>query len=82
MEALTFRGTWELVSTPTDVVVVSCRWVFNLKYRPDGSVNRYKARLVPRDILRHMASIILRHSRQLPILMTVIHLMIQEDIKD
>ena len=45
IETLTFRGTWELVSTPTDVVV-SCCWVFTLKYHPDGSVDRYKARLV------------------------------------
>ena len=46
MEALSFRETWELVSTPTDAVVVGCRWVFTLKYRLDGFVDRYKARLV------------------------------------
>jgi len=45
MEALTSRETWELVSTPTNTVV-GCRWVFTLKYRPDGSVDRYKVRLV------------------------------------
>jgi len=28
MKALTFRETWELVSTPTDSVVVGCRWFF------------------------------------------------------
>ena len=44
MKALTFRGTWELISVPTDVV--SCHWVFTLKYCPNGSVDRYKARLV------------------------------------
>ena len=27
-------------------MVVGCRWVFTLKYRPDRSVNRYKAMLV------------------------------------
>jgi len=46
MEALPSRGTWELISAPTDAVVVGCRWVFALKYRPDGSVDRYKVRLV------------------------------------
>ena len=35
-----------MVSTLTDAVVVSCRWVFALKYRPDRSVDRYKARFV------------------------------------
>ena len=43
MDALVSRGTWELVSAPTDTVVVSC-WVHTLKYHPDGSVDRYKAR--------------------------------------
>ena len=46
IEALTFRETWELVSAPTDIVIVGCRWVFTLKYRLDGSVDRYKAILV------------------------------------
>ena len=46
MKALTSRETWELVSAPTDAVLVDCRWVFTLKYRPDDSVDRYKARLV------------------------------------
>ena len=46
MEAFAFRGTWELVFALTDAVVVGCRWVFALKYQPDGSVDRYKVRLV------------------------------------
>ena len=46
MEALASRGTWELVSAPTNTVVVGCRWVFALKYLPDGSVDKYKAKVV------------------------------------
>ena len=46
MKALTCRKTWELVSAPIDAVVVCCHWVFTLKYRPDGSLDRYKARLM------------------------------------
>jgi len=46
IEALVSRETWELISAPTDVVVVGCCWVFVLKYRPDGSVDRYKDMLV------------------------------------
>jgi len=45
MDALASRETWELVSAPT-TVIVSCRWVFIVKYRPDGFADRYKARLV------------------------------------
>jgi len=44
--ALISRGTWELVSAPKDAIVVGCRWVYNLKYHHDGSVDRYKAKLV------------------------------------
>jgi len=43
MDTPVFRGTRELVSAPIDVVIVGCRWVYTLKYRPDGSVDRYKA---------------------------------------
>jgi len=46
MEALAFRETWELVSAPTDAVVVGFRWVFVLKYHPDGFMDRYKVRPV------------------------------------
>jgi len=46
MEALASRGTWEFVSALKDAVVVGCCWVFTLKYRPDGYVDKYKVRLV------------------------------------
>ena len=65
MDALAFRETWELVSTPTDAIIVGCCWVFTLKYLPDGFMDRYKARLWPKVMLRHMALILLKHSRQL-----------------
>jgi len=46
MEAFTSRGTWELVSAPTNTVVGGYRWVFTLKYRSNRSVHRYKVRFV------------------------------------
>jgi len=52
MEALISQGTWELVSAPTDAVVVGCRWVYTLKNRPDGSVDRYNARLVAKGYIQ------------------------------
>jgi len=46
MKALTSKGTWELVSAPTEAVIVGCHCVFTLKYRPDGSVDKHKVRFV------------------------------------
>ena len=47
MEALRSRGTWELVTCPIGSIV-TCRSVFIVKYKQDGSVDHYKARLVAR----------------------------------
>jgi hypothetical protein len=38
----------ELVSFPPDADVVGCRCLFTVKYKPDGSIDRYKARLCAR----------------------------------
>jgi len=46
--ALEQNQTWELVPKPKDVKPISCRWVYKIKHRPDGSIERYKARLVAR----------------------------------
>ena len=46
MQALVFRGTWDLIFRPVGINVVICRWVFTVKYKPDGMVDRYNARLV------------------------------------
>ena len=46
--ALMERQTWKLVPRPRDTNIVTCRWIFTVKYNPDGTINRYKARLVAR----------------------------------
>ena len=52
IEALQSQGTWELVSCPHASTVVGCRWVFAIKYPPNGSIDRYKARLVAKDFIQ------------------------------
>ena len=42
------RGTWEVVPRPTDRRIVSCKWVYRVKYDADGNITHYKARLVAR----------------------------------
>ena len=46
MRALHQNGTWELVPLPPHKKTVGCKWVFSVKFNPDGSVERLKARLV------------------------------------
>jgi hypothetical protein len=46
--ALQQTRTWNLVPRPPDVNIVGSKWVFKTKQLPDGSVDKYKARLVAR----------------------------------
>jgi hypothetical protein len=46
--ALERTGTWDLVSPPSRVCPITCKWVYKIKTRSDGSLERYKARLVAR----------------------------------
>lgn len=48
IDALQQNQTWDFVPKPRDVKPISCKWVYKLKRRPDGSIERYKARLVAR----------------------------------
>ncbi|KAJ0583006.1 putative RNA-directed DNA polymerase [Helianthus annuus] len=44
--ALQDNETWELVPRPLDRPVIRCMWLFRHKFKSDGSLERYKARLV------------------------------------
>ncbi|GKA69327.1 ribonuclease H-like domain-containing protein [Tanacetum coccineum] len=44
--ALISNGTWALVPRPANVNVVRSMWLFKHKFYADGSLRRYKARLV------------------------------------
>jgi hypothetical protein len=39
-------GTWELVDPPPGANILGSKWVFALKQNPDGTLERFKARLV------------------------------------
>ncbi|CAL2238106.1 unnamed protein product [Prunus armeniaca] len=44
--ALISNGTWELVPSDSTQNLIGCKWVFRIKRHPDGTIDRYKARLV------------------------------------
>ena len=48
VKALEKNGMWELVTLLKGKRTVGCKWVFSVKYKSDGSVESYKARLVPK----------------------------------
>jgi hypothetical protein len=45
-DALLHNGTWTMVPSTSDMNIVGCEWVFRLKRKADGSIDRHKACLV------------------------------------
>lgn len=45
-QALLANNTWELVNPSHPIKFVGKKWVFKIKYNPDGSISSYKAKLV------------------------------------
>ena len=46
MESLQFNGTWHLVDLPPGRKAIGCKWVLRKKLKHDGSVDKYKTRLI------------------------------------
>lgn len=46
--ALMANATWDLIPAPRNANIVTGKWIFHHKLKPDGSLDRYKARWVLR----------------------------------
>lgn len=46
IDALEKNGTWVLEDLPHGKKAIGCKWVYKIKYNSDGTIERYKARLV------------------------------------
>ena len=45
-ESIIKNNTWDLVKLPHGKQPIGCRWLFKLKFKADGSIDKHKARLV------------------------------------
>ena len=48
IEARKLNQTWNVEDLPQEKKPINCKWVYRVKYNSDGSIERYKARLVIR----------------------------------
>nr|GEW20445.1 retrovirus-related Pol polyprotein from transposon TNT 1-94 [Tanacetum cinerariifolium] len=46
IQALKNNKTWDLTSLPANKSPIGCKWVFRIKYFADGTIEKYKARLM------------------------------------
>ena len=49
LDALSKNHTWDLVTLPPRKFVVGCKWIYKIKTRSNGSIERYKTRLVAKS---------------------------------
>lgn len=61
INALKKNRTWEISNLPQGKFPIGCKWIFNIKNNPNGIIDHYKARLVPKVLHRSMAQTIRRH---------------------
>ena len=46
INALEKNSTWEIIDVPNNKKTLGCKWLFNIKYKPDRNIDMFKARLV------------------------------------
>ncbi|XP_075104963.1 uncharacterized protein LOC142179058 [Nicotiana tabacum] len=53
LTALLKNNTWSLVPSSSSHNIVGCKWVYHVKYKPDGPIDRFKASLVAKGFYQH-----------------------------
>ena len=52
LRSLEAFSTFEVVDLPPDKRPVGCKYVFKIKYKPNGSIDKYKVRLAAQGFLQ------------------------------
>ncbi|XP_070001957.1 uncharacterized protein [Nicotiana sylvestris] len=60
--ALEDNHTWSIVDLPIGKTLIRCTWIFKIKFKASGEVERYKSRLVVKGYSQKEDLIILKHS--------------------
>ena len=61
MKSLQKNETWEFVECPPRKKPIGCHWIYTVEYKADGSIERFKVRLVAKDTLKLMELTTQRH---------------------
>lgn len=54
MKILEKNQTWELVELPKRKKVITCKWVYTIKYKANETIKRYKTKLVAKGYTKFM----------------------------
>ena len=61
MKSLISNRTWKLVDLPPGCKTIGCKWVLRKNLKPDGSIDKFKARLVAKALNKKLILISLIH---------------------
>ena len=50
IDLLISNKTWKLVDLPPGCKTIDCKWVLRKKLKPDGTIDKFKARLVAKRL--------------------------------